>query len=193
MFHRLRFFMIIYIIWLFQAVHTYYKSTITKSSKGVQFLPVNPIELLSTTWELSFMRCLKQCNQNPQCRTFDFDTQSTRCRLFEGAASTGQLVASTSLFSQVGSVVFDASQYSAYGLSCDHCQMNRYLLCVNQVCTCPLHTYWNGLLCENQKYAGSSCNLPDECRVESFNLSCSPKTCSVTGKRLFSACCILLK
>ncbi|CAF1246484.1 unnamed protein product [Adineta steineri] len=59
--------------------------------------------------------------------------------------------------------------------------MNRYLICVNQVCTCPPNTYWDELLCKNQKYAGESCSQQGECRSDSFDLVCTPETCPTTG------------
>ena len=136
------------------------------------------------------MRCAMQCNQNRQCRTFDYDQLSLICRLFEGEFSTGTVLNNpTSLSSsRIGGILYDTTdtlqQYSSYNQSCDQCGIgvNRYLQCINNTCQCPPHTYWNGQMCLNQVYNGSQCNYSSACRQD-FNLTCSNQTNTCIGPK----------
>lgn len=68
------------------------------------------------------------CNVHIQCRTFDYDSSSYVCRLFEGAASTGNLIPSI-LSSRVGALQFSPDLYTTFDQSCSQCIQSRYLTC----------------------------------------------------------------
>ncbi|CAF4138990.1 unnamed protein product, partial [Adineta steineri] len=85
----------------------------------------------------SLLRCSILCNQNRQCRTFDYDRSSLVCRLFESEYSTGiVLTNSSSLTSRIGAILYNTTAtsqfYSAYNQTCDQCSTggNRYLQCI---------------------------------------------------------------
>ena len=165
-----------------------FQSSIDLTQLETAFLPRNAIELIGVFHSVrSLIRCTMQCNQNRRCRTFDYDSSSLVCRLFEGQFSTGTVLHNETLpSSRIGAILFntDAKIYSSYNQTCDQCNMgsNRYLECINGSCQCPLNNFWNGETCLNQLYDGSNCNfsLPS-CRQD-FNLSCSSatNTCEVT-------------
>jgi hypothetical protein len=177
---------------LHQQQNPIFESSIHLTPFGTLFQPQNSIELLGTFSSItSLLRCTMLCNQNRQCRTFDYDQLSLICRLFEGELSTGTiLINSTSLTSRIGAVIYNtiiAQQfYSLYNQTCNQCSIdgNRYLQCINNACQCPTHTYWNGQICLNQLYNGSNCSsfLTSSCRQD-LNLICSSQTnlCSVPG------------
>ncbi|CAF4574497.1 unnamed protein product, partial [Didymodactylos carnosus] len=106
--------------------------------------------------------------------TFDYDTLSKRCRLFEGEITTGKVNRSAAIpsTSRVSSIAYTQHLYLAYNQTCDQCQINRYLLCINQTCQCPPHTYWNAWMCLNQGYNGSLCQNDQWCRTDK-NITCS--------------------
>ncbi len=111
-----------------------------------------------------FALCI-ECNENIQCRTFDYDTQSCVCRLFEGAIQTGQIVASGSLMSSVGAIRLASTLYNAFGQPCTNCIQSRYLICSsNNTCQCPVNTAWNGTQCINQGYEDANCLDNQWCR-----------------------------
>ena len=116
------------------------------------------------------------CNQDVQCRTYDYDSQSLVCHLFESAVETGSVVSSVSLTSRVGAVYFWPKFFIAYGQQCSQCTQNRYLICSstnnNNTCQCPIHTFWNGIQCENQRYANGYCSNNEQCRTDA-NLNCT--------------------
>lgn len=171
-----------------QKTHMFESST-QLTEFGTAFEPRHPIELLSTICTVpSLVQCAMQCNQNVRCRTCDYDKSSRVCRLFEGEFSTGTLLNNSTLSSsRVISILHDTADahqsYSAYNETCDQCGVgiNRYLQCINNTCQCPPNTYWNGRICLNQKYNGSSCNFSSECRQD-LNLTCSTqtRTCTVS-------------
>ncbi|CAF1422970.1 unnamed protein product, partial [Didymodactylos carnosus] len=113
---------------------------------GTSFIPADPMELISTIWVSSEISCTETCNINLLCRTYDYDTLSKRCRLFEGEITTGQVNRSAAIpsTSRVSSIVYTEQLYLAYNQTCDKCQINRYLLCINNICQCTPHTCWNG-------------------------------------------------
>jgi hypothetical protein len=127
---------------------------------GTIFQPANSIEVLSNSTAGSFFYCLTTCNTNPQCRTFHYDSASKQCALFEGAVSTGNVLASNSSSCKVGSICLATDLYKCYYRTSGQCDFDRYL--VKDVSTglgvCPNHTYWNGTMCVNQGYLGSSCS-----------------------------------
>ena len=115
---------------------------------------------------------LLACNLNVQCRTFDYDSSSLICRLFEGALNTGYIMPVPPT-SRVGSLEYFPIFFSAYHQSCSQCSENRYLTCSNNTCECPLHSFWNGSECENQRYENASCLNDEWCRNDPFGLICS--------------------
>lgn len=163
-----------------------FESSIRLTPFGTAFEPRNSIESLAAFLRVqSLTRCAMQCNQERQCRTFDYDQSSRVCRLFEGDISTGTVLnSSVPLSSRIGSIrtnnIDALQQYSSYNQSCYQCGMgnNRYLECNNYSCLCPQHTYWNGQICSNQLYNGSQCNSSTACRQD-LNLTCSiqARTC----------------
>ena len=169
-----------------------FESSMRLTAFGTAFQPRNPIELLGIFPNIrSLLQCAMYCNQNCRCRTFDYDKSSLVCRLFEGEVSTGTVLNNSTLSSsRVGSVRYSTTDtlqsYSSYNQSCDQCGlgMNRYLQCINNSCRCPPNTYWNGQICLNQLYNGSSCNYSSDCRQD-LNLTCSnqTKTCIFPGEQ----------
>ena len=166
-----------------------FESSIRLTAFDTVFQPRNPIELLGIFPNVrSHLRYAMHCNQSCRCRTFDYDQSSLVCRQFEGEFSTGTVLnnSTSSSPSRVGSIRYTTTdvlqQYSAYTQSCGQCgiDVNRHLQCINNSCRCPPNTYWNGQICLNQLYNGSSCNCSSECRQD-LNLTCSnqTKTCIV--------------
>ncbi|CAF1230640.1 unnamed protein product [Didymodactylos carnosus] len=147
---------------------------IFKTDFGTSFTPADPIELINTISVSSQIRCAQTCNVNSLCRTFDYDTLSKRCRLFEGEITTGLVNRSAAIpsTSRVGSIAYTPQIYLAYNRTCDQCQINRYLLCISNTCQCTPYTYWNGYMCLNQGYNGSVCQNDQWCRNDK-NLTCS--------------------
>ncbi|CAF1139607.1 unnamed protein product, partial [Didymodactylos carnosus] len=160
-----------------------FDSHIELTNPGIEFQPANEIELLSTDINVkSLMICASWCNQNPQCRTFDYQSSSPlRCRLFEGGSSTGTQVNSSSPTSRLGAISYYPELYSAYNQSCNRCQQSRYLLCVNDRCQCPPNTFWNSSMCSNQHYSGLTCQADDWCRQD-LNLTCFLPTNTCVGE-----------
>lgn len=116
--------------------------------------------------------CL-ECNEHIQCRSFDYDSQSSSCPLFESNSETGQIISTNTSSARVWMTILSAELYAGYGKPCEQCITNRYLLCsVNQTCGCPSHTYWNGSLCINQRYQDEPRQIDDWCRTD-FGYLCS--------------------
>ena len=142
-----------------QQQHPYlFESTVQLTTFGTLFQPRHPVESLGSFSNIqSLFKCVMRCNQNRQCRTFDYDRSSLVCRLFEGDMATGTVVNNATLISsRIGSIRLNTpdvvQQYSSYNQTCNRCDVgkNRYLECDGQVCRCPIHTYWNGVMCLNQ-------------------------------------------
>lgn len=168
----------------YQEQSQFFESSMQMTAFGMKFQPRDPIELLGTFANVrSLLRCAMKCNQNRQCRTFDYDQASLVCRIFEGEISTGSILNnSVSLVSsRIGSIRYNTTdtleQYSSYNQTCNQCGIgvNRYLQCINNTCQCPPHTYWNGQICLNQVYNGSYCTSSPACRQD-FNLTCFNQT-----------------
>ncbi|CAF1249744.1 unnamed protein product [Adineta steineri] len=146
---------------------------------GNQFQPANIIELLAINPNIrTLIRCAILCDRNIQCRTFDYDSISKQCRLFEGSIDTGVLL-SVSSASVVGSIKIDESLYDLYNASSDACANNRFLVSdtLNDWCHCPIHTYWNGSICVNQRYDGEVCANDNWCRTD-LNITCVSSICT---------------
>jgi hypothetical protein len=136
-----------------QSISDTWQSSTNLSSSGFEFSPVNQQALLlfgiSTN---SLMTCSRTCHSTVQCRIFDYDGQSQRCRIFEGSIITmGSIVASSSSQSRVGSIKISPQQFVNLGQSCSYCLGSRYLTCVNNTCQCPTHTYFDGTMCQKSK------------------------------------------
>ena len=149
-------------------------STIQFLSMGTDFIPANPIELRGVVTPVqSKVICAMYCNQDPQCRTIVFSPPF--CRLYETYLNSGSVFASSSSQSVVGAVSYDHIQLSSvYNQSCDHCYLDRYLVCRNNTCQCPLNTFWDGQnTCCNQLFvnSSSSCAGDEWCRGD-LNRTC---------------------
>ncbi|CAF1507059.1 unnamed protein product, partial [Adineta steineri] len=139
----------------------------------------NIIELLAINPNIrTLIRCAILCDRNIQCRTFDYDSISKQCRLFEGSIDTGILL-SVSSASVVGSIKIDESLYDLYNASSDACANNRFLVSdtLNDWCHCPIHTYWNESICVNQRYDGEVCANDNWCRTD-LNITCVSSICT---------------
>ncbi|CAF3956985.1 unnamed protein product [Adineta steineri] len=153
------------------------QSSLNLQAPGLDFLPANPVELITTyTGMNSFLLCYIQCNMNPLCRTFvsDIVLPSSVCRLYEGSLGTGTIVKSSSLTSRVGGLYYYPSLYDVYNQICDLHVLasNRYLICVDNVWQCPKTTFWNNSMCLNQVYYGDTCTMDEACRQD-IGLQCS--------------------
>ncbi|CAF1302395.1 unnamed protein product [Didymodactylos carnosus] len=84
-----------------------FQSRIHVDDFGTSFTPADPIELINTISVSSEIACAQTCNVNSLCRTFDYDTLSKRCRVFEGEITTGQVNRSAAIqpTSRVSSIV----------------------------------------------------------------------------------------
>lgn len=164
-----------FLLLLHTTVHGQRTSTFVVSSIGTSFQPANMIELLDLFNAETQMDCFHRCNRNVLCRTVDYDSNSKQCRHFEGEVSTGTIITSNSSFSQVAAIEFSSDQYASYNQTDSRCELNRYLVIdkISNLCVCPLNTFWNGSMCLNQLYNGSSCQTADWCRM-SLNLICDP-------------------
>ena len=155
-------------------VSSIYQSYISFSSMGVEFMPVENIQLLLSINTPTKLRCSSRCNQMLACRTFDFDFTSKRCRLFEADVTTGSMISSSSATSIVGTVRISSSLYSSLNQSCAACPLSRYEICSmnTSTCQCPPNTYWKGNRCALQSFENDTCSQIDACRSD-LNLTCS--------------------
>ena len=154
-----------------------WQSQFILSQAGFVFLPDDFQALfLFQTYTTSPQRCAQLCHQNTHCRIFDYDRQSSRCRIFEGDVDTaGQLVGDTQMpESVVGYIRISLDSFNTIGQSCSACQNSRYLTCINDICTCPIRTYFDGWKCQSQKLLGDFCVNQTECRVD-LNYTCLPR------------------
>ena len=110
---------------------------------GTDFIPANLIELRGIRLSISSpVSCARLCHEDPQCRTFVFDFPS--CRLYESSLTTGSIIESSSINSIVGSINYDNINLSSvYNKSCDYCYADRYLVCRNNKCQCPMNSFWD--------------------------------------------------
>ncbi|CAF1501664.1 unnamed protein product [Rotaria sordida] len=154
--------------------HAIYSSTFSSSLQGHEFQPQYGVQLIFNNTAQSLLLCAATCSQNPPCRTFDYDSSSRRCRLFEADLTNGAIIATASQTSIVGSMILSASLYaSIYNQSCSACQENRYQTCssTTNTCQCPGNSYWNGSMCPLQLFENAACSQVDACRSD-LNLSC---------------------
>ncbi|CAF0782762.1 unnamed protein product [Adineta steineri] len=146
---------------------------------GTDFIPANPIELRGIYSPVaSTYRCLLLCHQDPQCRTFVFDLSI--CQLYEGSSNTGLIINSFSTSRIVGELIYDNINLAlTYNQSCNHCYPDRYLVCRNNTCQCPINTYWDDKSkCVNQLFVDSTlaCQYDNWCRQD-MNLTCHYGKC----------------
>jgi hypothetical protein len=150
-----------------------YQSTFRITDSGKHFLPTHLIEYLGLINGVpNLKRCLEYCNANVLCRTFEYDSMSMACDLYEGLLETGSIQASSSTTSIVGGLLYTANLYSHLGATCDNCDAYRYLQCSNtSLCDCRAHSSFNGAICQNQAYQGQSCSQAMSCRQD-LGLEC---------------------
>lgn len=147
------------------------------SSPGLVFKPKDEQALfISQTFTDSKVKCAFSCHSTIDCRIFDYDASSRRCRLFEGNVEVmGGLTGNTSYpQSVVGSIELNAELFGAHGQPCSSCQQNRFLSCINGSCQCPSRTYFDGSICQSQKVLGNRCVNATECRQD-LNYTCLPR------------------
>jgi hypothetical protein len=152
-----------------------YSSIFTFSSLGQEFQPQFSNQMVSSTVVRSRLLCSAQCNEHIPCRTFDYDSSSGRCRLWEADLTTGSVIFSTSSSSSVGYVVLSVPLYvPIHDEPCSACQENRYQICsVNtSTCQCPPNTFWNDTICLLQLFQNATCTQIDACRAD-LNLICA--------------------
>ncbi len=165
-----------------------FTSYINLNGQGTDFIPANPVEFLGTHSSiLSNFDCARLCHLDPQCRTFVIDSPS--CRLYETTSTTGSTIVSSSTSSIVGAINYNNINLSSkYNQSCDHCYFDRYLVCRDNICQCPLDTFWDGQSkCLNQLFVNSilSCQNDDWCRQD-MNLTCHYGKCQCPIQKFWS-------
>jgi len=153
------------------------------SDIGYYFASTQGTDWLNDMFVSSLTECIYQCNQDLNCCTFDYNFQPNECRLFQVEPSPGQIMHDSSAVSQVGYVQLFPDLYSAFNQSCDSCLMARYLICVGNTCQCPWNTFWDGSMCQKQKYAAEFCTInSNECWNNFYNLTCaSAPVCTSAG------------
>ncbi|UJR12655.1 hypothetical protein I4U23_016829 [Adineta vaga] len=178
-----------YIISIFFLIHIHIlyadlTSSIDLYRNGFDFIPANEIEYIRTDSSvISEFTCSLLCHQDPQCRTFVFDEPV--CQLYEGVLNTGSLVAVASTSRTVGEIKYDNIDVMyGYNKSCDHCFPDRYLVCRNNTCQCPVDTFYdNQGNCRNQLYVDSkmTCENDNWCN-QNLNLTCQCGKCQCPSK-----------
>ncbi|CAF1570649.1 unnamed protein product [Rotaria magnacalcarata] len=167
-------FFIFIVIAMSSPAHGIYSSTLSLSLQGHEFQSQYDVQLIFNETAESLILCGATCSQNPSCRTFDYDSSSHRCRLFEVDLANGAIIAVASQTSIVGSVILSASLYaSIYNQSCSACRENRYQTCSSTTNTCqfPGNSFWNGSMCPLQLFENAACSQIDACRSD-LDLSC---------------------
>jgi len=162
------------LIFLLGCVHSQNMGALfTLSNKGMQFLLMNPVQLLDTITSLSLTQCAFACIMLLRnCRTFEFDSSTLQCRLVEGDLTTGQIIPSTSSsYSIVGTINLIPELFADYGQPCSQCNDSPYFTCINNTCQCAGHSYFDGFICKLQQFTGGECNLTNACRAD-LNLTC---------------------
>ena len=167
-------FFILLILLVPSPVSSIYQSYMTLSLPGYEFAPQNPIQFIFQTSFSSRLRCSSACNQRVSCRAFDYDSVSSRCRIFEGDLTTGSIVSSMSVASTVGIITVSPSSFSQmHNKSCEACQDRREEVCsaATNTCQCRLNTFWDGSMCSLQVFDSDLCSQIDAYRAD-LNLTC---------------------
>jgi hypothetical protein len=140
----------IYILILYYILNIFsLQSGIHLETAGTAFLPVDMNALLLGNWSVATtVACVFKCHNNFECRTFNFDSTTNQCQLFEGdKMATGSMIGAPSSAFIAGSIDLSEPDFENYNKSCDQCEDTRFLRCVNGQCGCQQHTYWNGTMC----------------------------------------------
>jgi hypothetical protein len=160
-----------------QSISIGWQSLTAFSSLGFEFSPIDEEALFILESNVdSIIACALTCHSTAQCRIFDFDDQSHRCRIFEGDIATMGSVVTSSLFARsiVGSIELHPEFFANHGQPCSYCQGSRYLTCINATCQCQSHTFFDGSMCQSQQLMGAECNDSTECRNDQ-NYTCLPR------------------
>lgn len=148
----------------------------TLTDESCYFQPAQGADWLDDFLIDTFEQCAFSCHSNKFCRTFDYNVTPKRCRLFQVDPSGNQILCSQFSHARAGIVYLNPKFYNAYNKTCDFCQDDRYLFCINGLCRCSFNAYWDGTICQKQKYAGESCSQDNECRTYPYNLTCNTKS-----------------
>ena len=170
-------------------IHGNYESRIAITPAGYEFQMRYSIQLLASTIAQTILTCSAACNQLSSCRTFDFDSVSKRCRLFEAdSVTTGSIIVSSSSTSRVGTVQISSDLYSStHNQPCTLCSIDRYETCSSNTstCQCPRNSYWDGSVCALQLFQNNTCKQQNACRSD-LNLTCA-QDCSGIFTKCVSA------
>lgn len=151
------------------------QSRVYLEKAGTTFIPDDMDALLLGTWSAeTTVACVYKCYTNLVCRTFNYDSSTSRCQLFEGdTVATGSMHGTSSSTAIAGSIDVSEQDFENFNKSCDQCDGTRFLRCVNGQCKCQEHTYWNGTMCLPQSsMACTECEQNmDMCRVD-MGLAC---------------------
>ena len=131
-------------------IHSAHQSCMTLSSMGNEFQQQNNIDFIQSTTAYSTIFCADSYNRHRSRYVFDFDSSSSRCRLFRSDLTTGFIIPSSSATSTVGLIQLSPVLFLLiHNQPCEICAKNRYELCYSNtsICQCPLRTYWNGSMC----------------------------------------------
>ena len=154
------------------------------SEEGFYFNPDEGGDWLDHLDTDSVGDCAYHCNMNPSCRTFEYYDDINHCELFQVEPSPQQIGFDPSKLTYLGYVQLHPQLFLAFNKSCDACVNRRYLICYQGLCRCTWQTFWNGKICEKQRYAGKTCNGIDQCRNNPLGLTCnSLPICSATGEK----------
>ncbi|CAF4990846.1 unnamed protein product, partial [Rotaria socialis] len=127
-----------------------FQSYIWLSDWGTKFQPSVQSSLLSQCNAPSLLRCSSSCNLNRECRTFDYDSSSLLCRLFDDTINTSNITSSVQT-QRIGSVTIPTSFSNNYGQPCSKCVEDRYLACSDfGTCECPIGSCWDGAQCDKR-------------------------------------------
>lgn len=149
------------------------QSQVQLSNIGLEFIPIDQQAVLLSDVNVSTrISCAQMCHFQTLCRTFNYDIQLKRCRLYESEIDgSGSILSTVSSQSQVGSIVMAEGDFSSRGQACFACEYSRYLICINSTCQCQPHTFFNGTICRSQKLTNASCTSDIQCRND-LNLLC---------------------
>ena len=149
------------------------RSFVQLSNLGLEFIPTDEqAVMLSDANANTRILCTQMCYSQTLCRTFNYDIQSKRCRLYESEiAGSGSIVSTLLNQSVIGSIMMTEEGFASRGQACSACENSRYLICINSTCQCQPHTFFNGTVCRSQKLSNGSCTSDSQCRND-LNLQC---------------------
>ena len=162
------------------------QSHIVLMGQGYSFEPISDGDWLDDLIIDSFENCAKKCNLDSSCRTFDYDSGSNHCHLYQVEPSENQIIQGSSN-TQLGYIRLTSDLYLSLNKTCQFCENDRYLICFQGYCRCPWNTFWTGSICQKQFYAAERCFGTDQCRDNPYQLTCnSVQICSAKTEGLFS-------